>query len=598
MKYSTTLALLAISTISWGQGYPGKAYSPIEKIKLVADHIIASNPYQYELKPARKKDRLTDLNFVDFGRTLGKGRPAVAYAQTWINSEEAQSLTLDLEYSHGIKIFLNDDEVYRDYSDHIGKIVIEERSLELSKEVTLTLKKGSNKLLMKSETSGKPWVVYFKADQKPKGVTIGLKDAPFVSDKLAALSNWLVVGPFENPNNGNKRTGIDIVYPPEQAFEIGRLYSGIDEPVTWTMPKIEVLADAVPIDPIWGSYLNYNYHTGGVAWAMMHLSEVTGEKRFDDYARRYTDFMIETKPFVQYQMEQLNEYKSVNHHLINTPLLDFTLAPSLPFIYRLVKEDDFENRDAYVQWVDEITKYAIHEQLRMNNKHYARLTPKVMTTWVDDMFMGLPYLIHAAVLAEDKDLKKQLFDDAASQVLSFNEEVWDPGAKLYQHAQYSENKVKMPHWSRANGWGIWAITEVLKALPKNHPHYKEILDHYRTHVNSLIRFQDADGFWTNVIDVKSVQETSGTAIFTMAIARGINQGWLKRRKYEPYALKGWKALDSVIDEDGTVHQICMGTMCSEDIEYYLKRPIVDDDSHGMLGLIAAAIEVQEMMDAR
>jgi unsaturated rhamnogalacturonyl hydrolase len=40
----------------------------------------------------------------------------------------------------------------------------------------------------------------------------------------------------------------------------------------------------------------------------------------------------------------------------------------------------------------------------------------------------------------------------------------------------------------------------------------------------------------------------------------------------------------------------MGTMCSEDLNYYLSRPIVDDDSHGMLGLIMAGIEVQKMID--
>ena len=56
-----------------------------------------------------------------------------------------------------------------------------------------------------------------------------------------------------------------------------------------------------------------------------------GGQRFNDYANRYTDFMIDTKPFVKYQMETLNEYNSVNHHMMNVPLLDFTLAPSLPF---------------------------------------------------------------------------------------------------------------------------------------------------------------------------------------------------------------------------------------------------------------------------
>lgn len=602
MKYSGLLMVILLWSVGdacLAQGRSEEYQKPIEKIQLVADHIIDSNPFQYQLFPSKKKKNISDLNFVDFGRTFGTQDAAVAYAITWLEVKEAQEFSIGLEYSNGIKIFLNDSVVYSDHSDRSAKITIEERNLGLSQQLELPLRKGRNKLVIKSETPGGQWAVYLKAIAKNEDQpTLGLMNEPLISEELAKLTNWLVIGPFENKLSGERRGGLNVGHIPESRFEIGKLYEGVKEKVTWTVPKIEILADAVPIDPIWGSYLNYNYHTAGVAWAMMQLAEATGERRFDSYAKRYTDFMIQTKPFVQYQMEVLNAYRSVNNQMINTPLLDFTLAPTLPFIYRLIVDKEFENRADYVDWVDEMTHYARNEQLRLNDGHYARLTPKVKTTWVDDMFMGLPYLVYAADLTPDKALKKQLLDDAASQVLSFNDEVWNSQAKLYQHAQYSEERVSMPHWSRANGWGIWAITEVLMALPEDHPDYRAILKHYRTHVNSLVRYQDDDGFWKNVIDVASVQETSGTAIFTMAIARGINRGWLKRKTFESYVLNGWRALNGAIEEDGTVRNICMGTMSSEDLNYYLERPIVDDDSHGMLGLIVAAIEVQKMMDGK
>lgn len=584
-----TFSLIIVSFLH-GEAKNELKNSPIEKIKLVADHIIDSNPFHYVLKPTEKKKTLADLNYIDFGNTFGNHGSAIAYGLSWIESPVEQEITLQLEYGGGLKIFLNDEEIYNDASKREANIKIEERSLELSKQVTLNLKAGKNKLLIKSLSPESKWVVYFKTDQKDNLPELGLQGNPMISEELVNLSNWLVIGPFESNN-------LQTSFPPEETFEVGKLYDGLNEKITWTIPKIEILANAKPIDPIWGSYLNFNYHTAGVAWAMMHLSEFTGEERFDEYAKKYTDFMIETKPFVRYQMEKLNEYYSVNYHMVDVPLLDFTLAPALPFIYRLIKEDDFENRKAYQNWVDEITEYAINEQVRLDGNHFTRLTPKVYTTWADDMYMGLPYLILAAKYTDDQQLKKQLFDDAASQILSFNKEVWNEKAQLYQHAQYSEQKVKMPYWSRANGWGIWAVTEVLKELPEKHPQYKTILKHYRNHVESLVKYQEPDGFWRNVLDVKkSVKETSGTAIFTMAIARGINEGWLKRKKYEDVVLKGWSVLDSVIEDDGVVHGICMGTMCSEDLDYYLNRPIVDDDSHGMLGLIMAGIEVQKMID--
>lgn len=44
--------------------------------------------------------------------------------------------------------------------------------------------------------------------------------------------------------------------------------------VTWTIPKIEVLGDMIDPAP-WGTTYQWNYHNGGVAWAMQQLSELT-----------------------------------------------------------------------------------------------------------------------------------------------------------------------------------------------------------------------------------------------------------------------------------------------------------------------------------
>jgi rhamnogalacturonyl hydrolase YesR len=82
----------------------------------------------------------------------------------------------------------------------------------------------------------------------------------------------------------------------------------------------------------------------------------------------------------------------------------------------------------------------------------------------------------------------------------------------------------------------------------------------------------------------------------MAIARGISHGWLNERKYKPYALKGWEALKTEIEPDGTVHNICYGTMCSEDVNYYLNRPFYDNDTHGLFAVLFAGIEMSNLIE--
>jgi rhamnogalacturonyl hydrolase YesR len=216
------------------------------------------------------------------------------------------------------------------------------------------------------------------------------------------------------------------------------------------------------------------------------------------------------------------------------------------------------------------------------------------------MFMGIPFVVQAALETKDAKEKETLLNDAANQILQFNKQLFDPSVNLYQHAQYSQHKEKLPYWSRANGWGIWATTEVLMNLPENHPKRKEILSYYRKHVDALVKLQNQQtGFWYNVLNrPDSYQELSGTAIFTMAIARGINNGWLDRSKYQNAALLGWKAITSSVDADGTVHNICVGTMTSEDVNYYMTRPMIDDDSHGIIGLIFAGIEMDKLVSSK
>ncbi len=569
---------------------------PLEVVKLIGDKLIRDTPFRYRINVQSNNNLFNGLHFVDFGRTFGTLRPAVAYAYTRLVSPSDTSMVIQVAHTDACKIWLNNEPVFERNGKRSLDIRFEERSVEMTEEFKVHLKKGDNELLIRSETFGGQWVVFLQPPSLKGAVVsgqvhypeIGLKTVSGVDEKIANLTNWLMLGPFDPSNS--------VI--PEKNLLFGKMYQGMDGAVTWTIPKIEVLGEL--IDPLpWGTNYTWNYHNGGVALAMQRLAEVTGEKRFDTYASNFCDFHIGGAPFVNYQVKELRAVNSANSGFLFSPLLDFTLAPSLPFIYRLRKEQDFSNRKAYEEYISRMLKYATEEQVRFPGSNiYTRLTPEKYTTWVDDMFMGIPFLIQASQYVNTPEEKKRFMDDAASQALKFNEQVWDKEANLYMHAKYSEKNVKLPHWSRANGWGIWAITEVLQVLPENHPDYKAILAHYRKHVDALVALQDKDGFWRQVLDrPDSRQEVSGTAIFTMAIARGITNGWLDK-KYKTYSLKGWEALKSQIEPDGTVHNICYGTMCSEDVNYYLNRPFYDNDTHGLFAVLFAGIEVNNMLKSQ
>jgi unsaturated rhamnogalacturonyl hydrolase len=596
LKYTfsiLTLGNLLFSPITRAQE------KPLAIVKTVADKIVRETPFKFQLIIAPNTSQFDCVQFVDMGRTFGLGKPGVAYAVSHLESKNDTTFMMQVSHNDGLKIWINNKVVYQKEGTRNVIITPRERDIALTDEFNVQLKKGTNTILVKSETKGKEWIFYLQPkgsmieDRKPDNPKLTLEGFSQISPEIAKLTNWLVVGPFNNLE-GN---GLKQVYGPESEFEIGKLYSGNSGVITWTIPKIEVFGDVIDAKPFWGTYYNWNYHAGGVAWAMACLSKVTGDKKYDDFSNNWTDFMLNKKPFIGYQVKTLNGFQSINHQLFNTPLLDFTSAPAMPFIYRLNEHKQFKNRDQYVALVSSIKKYVIHQQIRLPEGNFTRETPEKFTTWVDDMFMGIPFIVQASLETNDPKEKKALIDDAASQILAFNKQLFDPSVNLYQHAQYSQHKEKLPYWSRANGWGIWATTEVLMNLPANSTKRGPIMAFYKKHVDALIKLQNTQtGFWYNVLNrPDSYPELSGTAIFTMAIARGINNGWLDRDKYEKYALLGWKAISSSIEADGTVHNICVGTMSSEDVNYYITRPKVDDDSHGIIGLIFAGIEMDKLL---
>lgn len=572
--------------------FPLRAESPIETVCNIGDKLIRETPFKYKLVVNPNSNKFDGIHFIDFGRTFGLGKPAIAYAYTEIISKMDTVFPVEIEHNDACEVWCNGVLAYQRSGERNLQLTQQERSMEMSFSFNLPLHKGKNQLFVKSSTLGNEWCVFIQPPSEKDAVLlqeryypeIGLVQCPNVDAKIAELTNWLVLGPFTQDMEIGSLFGQELVF--------GKMYNG----VTWTIPKIEVLGAMIDPAP-WGTTYQWNYHNGGVAWAMQQLAEITHNEKYKLWADRFCDFQLEGISFVNYQVHDLKAANSANCAIINYKMLDFTLAPSLPIIYRLRQETDFENRELYQDYINIMLDYARYGQIRSKDMtNYTRETPEEYTTWVDDMFMGIPFLMQAGLYMNDEMERQKFFDDAASQVLDFHKQLWDKDAKLYMHAHYSARpEVKLPHWSRANGWAVWAMSEVLMYLPRNHPKYNSILRLYREHVNSLVHYQDESGYWHNVLDRSdSPEEVSGTAIFTMAMARGINYGWLDSKKYIQPVMKGWNAVASEVEPDGTVHKICVGTMCSENVEYYMTRPFYDDDTHGSFAVMFAGIEVERM----
>jgi rhamnogalacturonyl hydrolase YesR len=200
--------------------------------------------------------------------------------------------------------------------------------------------------------------------------------------------------------------------------------------------------------------------------------------------------------------------------------------------------------------------------------------------WTDDVYMVCVLQIQA-YKATGKDI---YLERAITQMLAYSE-------KLQQQNGLFQHTLKSPvFWGRANGWAASALTNILDNTPKTHPKYQALLDSYLKLMNVLLKYQNSNGLWHQVIlDDDSFEETSCTAMFVYSFAAGVHQGRLPT-KFMTAAEKGWKGLTTKI-ENGLLTEVCCGTDESGIYNHYLNRPRITGDFHGMAPLLWAGTEL-------
>jgi rhamnogalacturonyl hydrolase YesR len=133
------------------------------------------------------------------------------------------------------------------------------------------------------------------------------------------------------------------------------------------------------------------------------------------------------------------------------------------------------------------------------------------------------------------------------------------------------------------------MAEMLTTLPADHPQRARILAAYRLMMAALLKYQDSDGMWRQLIDdPEAWEETSSSGMFTFALVTGVKNGWLDGPTYGPAARRAWIALTGFIDQNNDMTSICEGTNKKDDREYYLMRKRRTGDFHGQEPVLWAA----------
>lgn len=337
------------------------------------------------------------------------------------------------------------------------------------------------------------------------------------------------------------------------------------------------------------------YETAVFMKALEQVWEQTGEQKYFDYVKAFTDSYVEANGNIKtYELEEYN----IDH--VNS-------GKVLLMLYNATHDDKYKSAAAL-----NMKQLETHPRTQEGGFWHKKIYPWQM--WLDGIYMGAPFYAQYAKMFD----RPEAFDDVANQIILVARHTYDSTTGLYSHG-WDESKQqkwadpttgRSPNfWGRAIGWYAMGIVDVLDYFPNDHPKREEILEILRNLARGVRKYQDEKtGLWYQVLDQGSRAgnffEASASAMFVYALAKAVRIGYLDQ-SYLTVAERGYHGiLENLIkvEPDGlvTLTQVCQVAGLggkpyrNGSYEYYVSTPIVSNDLKGVGPFIMASIEMERL----
>ncbi|WP_228852946.1 glycoside hydrolase family 88/105 protein [Aegicerativicinus sediminis] len=386
--------------------------------------------------------------------------------------------------------------------------------------------------------------------------------------------------PYNPPSISEVTKVLDKVYTYLEAESADKL---IDKNSGKEITSLNNLNENTVFEP--GSFRLTSYEWGVTYAGMLLATEATANPMYADYTNKRLKLFADITPYYSKKLKEDNQYPSPIKQSLSPHALDDAGA----ICAAMIKAKRAGLKADLNPLIDNFIDYISNKQFRLTDGTLARNRPQPNTLWLDDLFMSVPALAQMGKYTGDNTY----FDDAVKQVRQFSERMFNHQNNLYMHGWVQSMEVHPQfHWARANGWAVMTLVELLEVMPKEHEGYSDVLKQLRAHINGLVHYQDGTGFWHQLIDRNDTYlETSATAIYTYAMARAINRGYIDKQAFSPTVLLAWNAVSTKVNEKGQVEGTCVGTGMGFDPAFYYYRPINVFAAHGYGPVLLAGSEV-------
>ncbi|HEX8566538.1 MAG TPA: glycoside hydrolase family 88 protein [Pyrinomonadaceae bacterium] len=341
----------------------------------------------------------------------------------------------------------------------------------------------------------------------------------------------------------------------------------------------------------------WTYDQGVILKGIESLWYATGDAKYFNHIKSGMDFWLNADGTIKgYEVEEYN----IDH---------VTPGRAMMTLYRVT------NDEKYLKAVNLLhSQLKTHPRTKQGGFWHKKIYPYQM--WLDGLYMGQPfYTEYSVTFGEDN------YNDIANQFAWMENHARDAKTGLLYHG-WDESKQQRwanketglsPHvWGRAMGWYAMALVDVLDTFPKTHPRRRELVAILNREAEAIAKYQDKNGLWWDIIDLrgkeKNYYESSASAMFVYALAKGVRQGNLPE-KYLQTAQKGWAGIkkefikqlpDGNVDWEGTVSVSGLGGNPYRDgsYDYYMSEKVIVNDPKGLGAAIKAAVEMEMLEKPR
>ena len=338
---------------------------------------------------------------------------------------------------------------------------------------------------------------------------------------------------------------------------------------------------------------NWNYEMGVVFQGFERLWRTSGDARYLQYMRRIVDKFITPEG-------NIRTFKMDEYNLDNIPT-----GRQLLTLYQTFNDKKYKLAADLLY-----NQLGVQPRNKVGGFWHKLKYPTQM--WLDGLYMAEPFYAEYSLMTGNN----QNFDDIANQFVWMERYARDEKTGLLYHGWDESRQQKWANpqtgkspefWSRAMGWYIMGLVDVLDYFPKDHPRRSELIDILNRTASGIVKYQDASsGVWWQVTDkggqAGNYLESSGSSMFVYGLAKAVRMGYISD-SYLPTIKKGYDGLIKnfiEIDTKGNVHLTKAvggaglgGTPYRDGTyNYYVKEPTRSDDLKATGPFMEACIEAE------